>query len=65
MELPDKRTELIDEGTNVTYIIVAYRHVSKDEAIAVIRHALSGMKKSKRPKANSTCELVTTIGLRD
>jgi hypothetical protein len=63
MESPNVVTVLTDTSKNIRYEVVAYRTLEQDELIMTVRAALSGMK--RKPKKNTTCQLVTVIGARD
>ena len=62
MKLPDVRTEFRDEGRKVTFVLLAYRTVTRQEAVFAIARF---MQKKPKPKlaAGSTVTVITTFGL--
>ena len=61
MEQPRVSNPIRDEEKDVTYNVIAYRKLSREEIILAIRHYHAG-KKSKKPKKGSTITIVTIIG---
>ena len=51
-----------DLKTGVTYDVMAYRKLSREEVIEYVYRALSRMKKSKRPRPGERLTLETLIG---
>ena len=64
MRLPEVNTVLRDRPRNVTYVVKAYRTLSRAEAVRVLR-AFLARPGVKRPGPNSTCDIITTIGARN
>lgn len=65
MEMPKIKTVLKDEQNDITYEVLAYRRLSRDELVLSVRAALSSMKKSKRPKRGQKLQIVSVIGADD
>ena len=61
MEPPNIRTEIYDPKAQVRWIVVAFRKLSDDEAVSVIRTYLSNAKKKDRPKRGEEITIVTVI----
>ena len=61
MQLPDIVNILKDPEKDVTYKIVAYRKLSRDEMVQAVRFYHS-QKKKKRPKKGDTIEIITIFG---
>ena len=59
-QLPNVKNTATDQQTGVTYNIMAYRTLTREEIVLAIRHALS---QQKKPKRGTTLTIITTIGL--
>jgi hypothetical protein len=59
---PNVRNTVRDLKTGVTYDVMAYRKLSREEVIEYVYRALSRMKKSKRPRPGERLTLETLIG---
>jgi len=63
MKQPTEVVEIKDPRAKITYRVVAFRTLTRDEAVAAIQ-AFNGQNKRKATK-NSTVTIVTTIGAAD
>lgn len=61
MELPRVSNVIRDEEKDITYDVVAYRKLSREEIVFGIRNYLA-QKKSKKPKRGTKVTIVTIIG---
>lgn len=64
MQQPDVRTSLHDPNTEVTYHVIAYRTLSRQELLQSVATYLSKNKR-KRPKPGSSVTIITIIGVND
>ncbi len=64
MEQPRVSNTIRDEENGVTYDVVAYRKLSREEIVHAIRHYRAS-KKAKKPKKGTTVTIVTIIGYDD
>ncbi len=64
MELPQVENILDDQDRNIRYVVRAYRKLSEQELVLAVRAFLS-MQRGRRPKRNTTYEIITVIGARD
>ena len=63
MEAPNVMNVLTDTTKDIRYEVIAYRALTEEELYMAVRVALGQMK--RKPKKNSTCQIVTVIGARD
>ena len=63
MEAPNIRSSIRDPERDITYHVLAYRKLAREETIAAVRYYLARAK--KKPKAGSTITIVTIIGATD
>lgn len=61
MIAPNVRTTLIDSRKGITYLILAYRPISRNEAIACIRNYLARVGR-KKPRHGQQITIMTVIG---
>lgn len=61
MEQPHVRNVLIDSGSNITYEVMAYRSLTREEIFQAV--AVYKSQKGKKPKKNATIRIMTIIGL--
>jgi hypothetical protein len=59
MELPNIKNTIIDEDKKITYHVMAYRELNREERVGAVRYFLSTQK--KKPKPNSTITIVSLI----
>lgn len=64
MEQPHISNSIRNKEKDVTYNVIAYRKLSRDEVVNAIRHYHS-QKNSKKLKKGTTVTIVTTIGHSD
>jgi hypothetical protein len=64
MELPQVSNPIRDDGKNVTYNVIAYRKLSRNEIVQAVRYYHS-QKKTKKLKNGTTVKIVTIIGHND
>ena len=62
MRPPNVRNTVRDLKTGITYDVMAYRKLSREEVIEYVFRVVSRMKKSKRPKRGEGLTLETLIG---
>jgi len=65
MDMPDVSTALDDPRAGVRWKILAYRTLSRAEAIACVRQFLLASRKRRRIKPGTEITIVTTIGIGD
>ena len=63
MESPNFKTVLTDTSKNIRYEVFAYRALDRDELLFYVRNFLSMQK--RKPKKNTTVQILTVIGARD
>jgi len=66
VKMPSVANVVRDEERNITYRVMAYRNLTRDECLVAIANAnrtKSG--KPKRPKPNTTVTVVTIIGFNE
>ena len=56
---------LVDPEKDITYRIMAYRELSREEKVLALRAFKAGTPKSKWPKPGTTGTILTTIGARE
>ena len=61
MQQPSIITTFKDEAKGITYELVAYRKLTQEEAILMIRHAYAS-KNFKKPKRGQKIRIATIIG---
>ena len=61
MQMPNVRTTIEDQNLKITFHVMAYRTLSRDEMILAVRHCMS-QKKRKRPKPGQEITIISTIG---
>ena len=63
---PNVRNTAVDEENNVTYQIMAFRQMNREEVVGTIRQYLSqpSMRKRKKPERNKVITITTSYGLR-
>jgi hypothetical protein len=63
---PNVRNTAVDEESNVTYHIMAFRQMSREEVVGTIRQYLSqpSLRKRKKPERNKVITITTSYGLR-
>lgn len=59
--LPSVRNSLIDPNSGVTYHVMAYREITREELIFSVRTYLAS-KGRKKPKKGTEVTIVTIIG---
>ena len=64
MKLPEVRTEIRDEARKVTFVLLAYRAVTRAEALFAITRFMQKKPKPK-VKTGSTVTIITTFGFED
>jgi len=64
MEPPSVSNSIRDEKNGITYNVVAYRKLSREEIVLAIKHHRAS-KKTKKPKKGTTVTIVTIIGYKD
>jgi len=62
MRQPDICRPVFDESAGVTYHVMAYRELTDEEAVRVVKSYLRGTSPRKRPKAGMTVTIRTVIG---
>ena len=64
MQPPTIMTTLRDNDNNVTYNVLAYRHLSRDELIMSVRmyHSQPSVRRRKKPFKNATITIVSILG---
>ncbi len=64
MQGPDVRSTLRDDANNMTYHVVAYRALSREELLRCVRHyyAQLSVRRRKSPLRNKVIEIHTIIG---
>lgn len=62
MEMPSVRTTVRDPRKGITYHVIAYRKLTRVEALAVVRHHQASPLGRKKHKAGDVVELHTIIG---
>lgn len=65
MEPPTVSKKVYDPGTHVRWEVMAYRELSDEEAVGVIRTWLSSTKKKNHPKRGEHITIVTVLGAGD
>ena len=62
---PNVRNTVADEENNVTYHIMAFRQMSREEMVGTVRQYLSqpGMTRRKNPEKNKIITITTSYGL--
>ncbi|WP_439444483.1 hypothetical protein ABWU93_11565 [Xanthomonas translucens pv. translucens] len=60
MELPNVRHPIRDPETNVTYVVMAYRHLTQSEVVQTVR--MHQRQTRKKPKRGSTITILTVLG---
>jgi hypothetical protein len=65
MELPNVTTVVLDEANDIRYEVVAYRELSKAEALTAVRTFHSMKKRPKKLKRGTRIRIVSIIGARD
>lgn len=63
MEQPNTRNVIKDAERKVTYVVMAYRQLSREEIVIAVRHHLS--QRRGQPKKGSTIIIMTTFGYND
>ena len=61
MEMPNVKNTLVDSGSNVTYHVMAYRPLTKEEMLLSVHQYWSQTKKRKL-KAGTVITIVSIIG---
>ncbi len=61
MEQPQVSNPIRDKEKGVTYNVIAYRKLSREEVVLAIRH-YHAQKKQKKPKKGTTVTILTIIG---
>jgi hypothetical protein len=64
MEQPSVSNPIRDEKNGITYNVVAYRKLSREEIVLAIKHYRAS-KKTKKSKKGTTVTIVTIIGYND
>jgi hypothetical protein len=64
MQGPDVRSTLRDDANNMTYHVIAYRALSREELIRCVGqyHAQPSVRRRKTPLRNKVIEIHTIIG---
>lgn len=64
MEMPDVRSTIRDEERNVTYHVLAYRALARDELVAAVRHyhAQPSVRGKGKRLRNTVIKIITTHG---
>ena len=62
MQIPDVRNTIRDEDNNVTYHVMAYRDLTREEMIVSVRHFLAQPKNRRRktPLKNKVVTILTS-----
>lgn len=63
MELPNAPHQIRDPERNITYVVMAYRQLSRTEVVQMIRVHQAAQR--RKPKKGSLVRIVTTIGAND
>jgi hypothetical protein len=63
MQMPDVSHTIRDAERDVTYIVLAYRKLSRAELVQAVRVFSAARKRA--PKRGSTIRIVTTFGSED
>ena len=64
MIMPNIVSTIVDPGKNITYQVVAYRKLSRNELVMSVRHYWSQRKKPK-VKPGGTVKIISIIGHSD
>lgn len=64
MNLPQTASEIRDPRKNITYRILAYRPLTREEMVLAVRAYLAN-KRTKAPKAGETVIILSVLGLHD
>lgn len=64
MEMPNVLSTIRDPRKNITYQVVAYRSLSREEMVMSVRQFLSQKGKPK-VKPGSTVKIISIIGFKD
>lgn len=62
MEMPKVRSTLIDSGSNVTYHVLAYRPLTREEMVLSVRHYWAQKKKVRKIKPGTEITIISIIG---
>jgi hypothetical protein len=60
MEMPNIRNTIKDERSRITYVVLAYRQLTREEVVDAVRYYQSRQK--KKPKPGTEITIITTIG---
>lgn len=61
MQMPNVISKIVDQEKNITYEVVAYRQLNREELILSVRHFWAQKKKPK-VKPGSTVQIISVIG---
>lgn len=61
MKQPDVRTTMTDTGADITYHVIAYRSLTRNEVLGCIRAYLN-QKRRPKPKRGQEITIFTIIG---
>jgi uncharacterized protein (DUF433 family) len=61
VQLPNVSNILKDLENDVTYDVIAYRKLSRNEIIQAVRY-YNSQKKTKKPKKGTSIKIITIIG---
>lgn len=64
MQMPDVKNTIVDPEKKVTYHIMAYRQLTREEMVLSVRQFLS-QKRTSRVRRGSTITIVSIIGHSD
>jgi hypothetical protein len=61
MEMPNVRHTARDEARNLTFHVMAYRALTREEVAGAVRYWFTQLRKKKAPK-NQTITILTVFG---
>lgn len=64
MEMPNVKSTIRDERNNVTYHVVAYRNLTREELVSSVRlfHSQPKLRRRKTPLRNQIVTIVSVLG---
>ncbi len=62
MEMPNVRSTLIDSESNVTYHVMAYRSLTREEMVLSVRQYWAQKKRSRKIKPGTEITIISIIG---
>ena len=64
MQMPNVVNTLVDKEKNITYEVVAYRKITREELILAVRHFYAQKKKTK-VKPGQKIKIISMLGHND